>query len=71
LVPVIFRLKALFAEKTLREDPALVGRKYFGTDEGDTPALIVTSNSFAGAGSANSTTDYEIVALNHFRKIAR
>src|SRR6266478_4733509 len=77
LVPVFirflqfFKLGVLFAQKILRENPALVGRKYLRADERDAPAFIVASNSFAGAGPANSTADYEIVALNHFPKIAR
>jgi hypothetical protein len=64
-------LRALFAQKALRENPALIRRKGFRADQRNGAALVVAANSFTGARASDAATDDEVIALNHLRKISR
>src|SRR4029077_18207974 len=59
------QIRFLFTQKALRNDPALVRRECFRTDQRDGTAFVVFANAFACTCSTYARTNDEIIAPNH------
>ena len=55
--------------KPFESNQTLIRVKRLSPNEGDASAFVIFSNAFAGAGSANTGADDEIIALNHLREL--
>ena len=57
----------MFRKLRFEQERTVIRRKRFGADQHDRALFVMLANAFANAGAADSGSNDEVIATNHFR----